>query len=122
MIPRINPRIPETLTEQKNSKLKKTKNAKSLEQVHRYNIRMLERDVLQGFQRWDITHLIDLLQNVVLANHGVLYNADWLNASEIRNTPEQQGVIALQSKEQEELINTKGLEIREMEEESLKKD
>ena len=84
---------------------------------------MLERRVA-GFPKmghYD-THLIDLLQNVVLANHGVLYNADWLNASEIRNTPEQQGVIALQSKEQEELINTKGLEIREMEEESLKKD
>lgn len=76
--------------------------------AHRYNLQMLERKIASFPQlgMYD-TWLIDLLQNLVRNNHGVVYCQSWMNASEIRSKEEKQGIVQLHSLDLGKTINEK---------------
>ena len=70
------------------------------ERRHRHNHRCSENRRL-GFPRighYD-TWLIDKLQLLVQANHGIILYPHWVNSSNFKNTPETFGTIALHDEE-----------------------
>mmetsp|Transcript_21287 Transcript_21287/g.32153 ORF Transcript_21287/g.32153 Transcript_21287/m.32153 type:complete len:343 (+) Transcript_21287:103-1131(+) len=84
--------------------------------THRFNSRTLQRKIT-GFPSLGMydTWLIDLLQNLIQHNHGVVFCSNWMNASEIRSTKERHCIISLDSTKLGKVINYRAKNLRSKE-------